>query len=115
MEGGGPGAAAAERCSEARFHAYQPPAPTAAMASTAAATASGSRRRDLPKRGPPGPVADGVRFTPCAVRSKTHARTTATGKPRTRATSTALSTQFGRSAPCMIGSVTWRTANEKMP
>ena len=44
--------------------------------------------------------------------SKTHASTTTTGNPTARPTTTNESVQSGSRSPCMIGSMTWSTANE---
>jgi hypothetical protein len=87
--------------------------PGSAATSPTPISSRASRPRDSEMA--PGPAADGVLVTPWAVMSKTQERTTATGKPTASATSTTVSTQSPRCAPCMIGSMTWRTANAKIP
>ena len=94
------------------FQAYQATPGNAARRPTPTSSAARPPRE---KESAPGPVAEGVRRTPLAVRSKSQARITATGNPAASTTSTAVSTHSGRCAPCMTGSVTWRTAKAKIP
>ena len=86
------------------FQKYQPT--PGAPSATPIATRISSRR----------PLGAGpVRSMRPPLRSSAQASTTVNGNPMPSPTTVAESTQFGRSSPCITGSMIWSTAKEKTP
>ena len=101
MLGVSAGAVAMRGCD---FHRYQP-TPGAAMATPMATSAT--RRRPL-GAGP-------VRSIRPPLRSRAQARISTKGKPMPRPITVAERTHWGRSSPCITGSMICSTAKETSP